>query len=70
MLAWACTELGARLCHAANAGTGGPQHTRPCPLSQDYLETKRLACPRFYFVAVADLLDILANGARPAAIVK
>lgn len=28
----------------------------------DYLETKRLAYPRFYFVSPADLLDILSNG--------
>ncbi|KAG8226803.1 hypothetical protein J437_LFUL002849 [Ladona fulva] len=30
-----------------------------------YLETKRLAFPRFYFVASADLLDILSNGNSP-----
>lgn len=29
---------------------------------QDYLETKRQAFPRFYFVSTADLLDILAKG--------
>ena len=31
----------------------------------DYLETKRLAYPRFYFVSSADLLDILSNGNVP-----
>lgn len=28
----------------------------------DYLETKRLVYPRFYFISSADLLDILSNG--------
>ncbi|XP_030369376.1 dynein beta chain, ciliary [Scaptodrosophila lebanonensis] len=31
----------------------------------DYLETKRLAFPRFYFISSADLLDILSNGNNP-----
>lgn len=31
----------------------------------EYLETKRLAYPRFYFVSSADLLDILSNGNQP-----
>ncbi|KAJ6628020.1 Dynein beta chain, ciliary [Pseudolycoriella hygida] len=31
----------------------------------DYLETKRLAYPRFYFISSADLLDILSHGTEP-----
>lgn len=34
----------------------------------DYLETKRLAYPRFYFISATDLLDILSNGTDPMAI--
>ncbi len=30
----------------------------------DYMESKRRAFPRFYFVSTADLLDILSNGNR------
>lgn len=37
---------------------------------QDYLETKRSAFPRFYFVAPADLLDILSKGTNPQAIIR
>lgn len=37
---------------------------------QDYLETKRMAFPRFYFVAPADLLDILSKGSDPQAILR
>ena len=32
----------------------------------DYLETKRLAFPRFYFISSSDLLDILSKGNQPA----
>ena len=31
----------------------------------DYMESKRRAFPRFYFVSTADLLDILSNGNNP-----
>lgn len=31
----------------------------------DYLETKRLAYPRFYFISPTDLLDILSHGNEP-----
>jgi dynein heavy chain, axonemal len=39
-------------------------------LLQDYLETKRIAFPRFYFVAPADLLDILSKGSNPQLILR
>lgn len=35
-----------------------------------YLETKRLAYPRFYFVSSADLLDILSNSNVPELVCK
>ncbi|CAH6779586.1 Dnah11 [Phodopus roborovskii] len=31
----------------------------------EYLETKRVIFPRFYFISSADLLDILSKGAQP-----
>ncbi|KAL4450636.1 hypothetical protein ABPG77_000992 [Micractinium sp. CCAP 211/92] len=37
---------------------------------QDYLETKRIAFPRFYFVAPMDLLDILSKGSNPQSVVR
>lgn len=36
----------------------------------DYLETKRLIYPRFYFVSSADLLDILSNGNSPELVAR
>lgn len=35
----------------------------------EYLETKRVAFPRFYFISSADLLDILSKGAQPAQVI-
>lgn len=36
----------------------------------EYLETKRLAFPRFYFVSSADLLDVLSNGNQPKVVAR
>ena len=36
----------------------------------DYLETMRIAYPRFYFVSSADLIDILSKGSNPHSIMK
>lgn len=36
----------------------------------EYLETKRLAYPRFYFISSADLLDILSNGNQPELVAR
>ena len=36
----------------------------------EYLETKRFAFPRFYFVSSVDLLDILSNGNQPLVVSK
>jgi dynein heavy chain len=31
----------------------------------EFMDSKRMAFPRFYFVSPADLLDILSNGNNP-----
>ena len=36
----------------------------------EYLETKQVAFPRFYFVSSVDLLDILSNGNQPLVVAK
>ncbi|EDV29505.1 uncharacterized protein TRIADDRAFT_51924 [Trichoplax adhaerens] len=35
---------------------------------EDYLETKRLVCPRFYFLSNEELLDVISNSKNPKAI--
>jgi dissimilatory sulfite reductase (desulfoviridin) alpha/beta subunit len=50
LLCCACSCVGLQVCEKALA---------------DYMESKRRAFPRFYFVSTADLLDILSNGNNP-----
>ncbi len=45
------------------------QHARAQALV-DFLDSKRLVFPRFYFVSEADLLDILSNGSNPKAVMR
>ena len=45
-------------------------HTAPRQALADYMESKRRAFPRFYFVSTADLLDILSNGNNPVRIMQ
>ncbi|CAG6015638.1 unnamed protein product [Menidia menidia] len=35
----------------------------------EYLETKRISFPRFYFLSSTDLLDILSKGSRPSEVI-
>lgn len=42
----------------------------PSQALADYMESKRRAFPRFYFVSTADLLDILSNGSNPVHIMQ
>ena len=44
--------------------------TPPPQALADYIEAKRRAFPRFYFVSTANLLDILSNGNTPARIMQ
>ncbi|KFQ91060.1 Dynein heavy chain 9, axonemal, partial [Nipponia nippon] len=51
---------------AFSAGAGGEQLLSLCEKAlAEYLDMKRLAFPRFYFISSADLLDILSNGTNP-----
>jgi dynein heavy chain len=36
----------------------------------DFMDGKRRAFPRFYFVSTSDLLDILSNGNTPAKVMR
>lgn len=36
----------------------------------EYLETKRVTFPRFYFISSADLLDLLSKGAQPKQVTR
>ena len=68
----ACTNRAAHHRHPCLHQPGStPSASLPAPTRvQDYLETKRIAFPRFYFVAPADLLDILARGSNPQAVIR
>ena len=67
-----CSRLRRPLCYPQCTLTSRSQalntHSwRRCVLQAlaDYMESKRRAFPRFYFVSTADLLDILSNGNSP-----